>query len=84
MQKTLTGQTHPPGGAAGKASACNAGDPASVPGSGRSPAEGDGYPLQYSRLENPMDRGAFQATVHGVAKSWTRLSNYTTVTTTVH
>ena len=62
-----------PGGSDGKESACNAGDPGSIPGSGRSP--GDGYPLQYSCLENPMDRRAWQATVHGVTKSWTWLSN---------
>ena len=53
----------------GKESACNAGDPSLIPGSGRSPGEGNGYPLQYSCLENPMDRGAWRATVHGVAKS---------------
>ena len=45
----------------GKESACNAGDPASIPGSGRSPGEGNGSPLQYSCLENPMDRGAWQS-----------------------
>ena len=44
-----------------------------IPGSGRSPGEGNGNPLQYSCLENPMDRGAWWATVHGVTKSWTRL-----------
>ena len=60
-------------------SACNAGDPGSIPGLGRSPGEGDGTPLQYSCLENPMDRGAWRATVHGVAKSQTRLSNFTSV-----
>ena len=48
-----------PGGSDGKASACNAGDLGSVLGSGRSPGEGDGYPLQYSCLKNPMDRGAW-------------------------
>ena len=53
----------------GKSSACNAGDLGLVPGSGRSPGEGNGNPLQYSCLENPMDRGAWQAPVHGVAKS---------------
>ena len=53
----------------------NAGDLSSVPGSGRSPEEGNGDPLQYSGLENPMDRGAWRATVRGVIKSWTRLSN---------
>ena len=54
-----------------KASACNAGDLGSIPGSGRSPGEGNGHPLRYSCLENPMDRGAWWATVHGVAKSRT-------------
>ena len=49
--------------------ACNARDPGSIPGSGRSPGEGNGNPLQYSSLENPVDRGAWQAIVHGVAKS---------------
>ena len=52
----------------GKESACNAGDPGSIPGLGRSPGEGNGNPLQYSCLGNPMDR-AWQATVHGVPKS---------------
>ena len=51
-----------------KESACNAGDPGSIPGWERYPGEGNGDPLQYSCLENPMDRGAWQATVHGVAK----------------
>ena len=63
-----------PGDSDGKESACNAGDLGSIPGSGRSPGEGNGYPLQYSCLENPMDRVAWQATVHGVTKSRTRLS----------
>ena len=63
-----------PGDSDGKESACNAGDLGSIPGSGRSPGEGNGYPLQYSCLENPMDRVAWQATVHGVTKSQTRLS----------
>ena len=62
-----------------KASACNAGDLSSIPGSGRSPGEGNGNPLQYSCLENPMDGGAWWATVHGVAKSRTRLSNFTSL-----
>ena len=53
----------------------NAGDLGSIPGSGRSPGEGNGNPLQYSCLENPMDRGACSFTVHGAAKSWTRLSD---------
>ena len=64
-----------PGGSDGKESACNAGDPDSIPELGRSPGEGKGYPPQYSCLENPIDRGAWQATVHGVAKSQTRLSD---------
>ena len=55
----------------GKESACSAGEPGSIPGSGRSSGEGNGNPLQYSCLENPMDGGAWQATVHGVAKSRT-------------
>ena len=58
-----------PGGSEGKASACNVGDMGSIPGSGRSPGEGNGNPLQYSCLENSMDRGAWWATVHGVAKT---------------
>ena len=66
-----------PGGSDGKASACNAGDPGSIPGSGRSPGEGNGNPLQYSCLENSIDEGGWQATVHGVAKSRTRLSDFT-------
>ena len=53
-----------PGGTEVKASASTAGDPGSIPGSGRSPGEGNGNPLQYSCLENPMDRGALWATVH--------------------
>ena len=57
------------GSSAGKESTCNAGDPSSIPGLGRSVGEGNGYPLEYSCLENPMDRGAWQATVNGVAKS---------------
>ena len=60
-----------PDGSDGEASAYNVGDLGSVPGLGRSPGEGNGNPLQYSCLENPMDRRAWQATVHGVAKSWT-------------
>ena len=66
-----------PGGSEVKASACNAGDLGSIPGSGRSPGEGNGNPLQYSWLENPMDGGPWWATVHGVVKSWTRLSDFT-------
>ena len=64
---------HFPGGSDRKESACNAGDPRLISGLGRFPGEGNGYPLQYSRLENPMDRGAWRATVHGVTNSWTRL-----------
>ena len=68
-----------PGGSEVKASACNAGDLGSIPGSGRSPGEGNGNPLQYSCLENLMDGGAWWATVHGVAKSRTRLSDFTSL-----
>ena len=57
-----------------QAPACNAGDPGSIPGLGRSPGEGNGNPLQYSCLDNSMDRGAWWATVNGVTKSQTRLS----------
>ena len=53
----------------------NAGDAGSIPGSGRSPGEGNGNPLQCSCLENPTDRGAWLATVRGVTKSWTQLSD---------
>ena len=66
-----------PGGSEVKASASNAEDPGSIPGSGRSPGEGNGNPLQYSCLENPTDGGAWWATVHGIAKSQTQLSNFT-------
>ena len=65
------------GGSGFKASACNAGDLGLIPGLGRSPGEGNGNPLQYSCLENPMDGGSWWATVHGVAKSQTPLSNFT-------
>ena len=65
-----------PHSSAGKESACSVGDLGSIPGLGRSPGEGSGYPLQYSDLENSMDKGDWQATVHGVAKSWTRLSDF--------
>ena len=66
-----------PCGSDGKESACNAGDLSSIPRLGRSPGEGNGNSLQYSCLENPMDGGAWWATVHGVAKSRRRLSDYT-------
>ena len=56
----------------------NAGDAGSIPGLARFPGEGNGNPLQYSCLEKPMDRGAWQATVHGITKSWTQLSDWTT------
>ena len=64
-----------PGGSDGKESVSNAGDPGSTPVSGRSPGIGNGNPLQYSCLENPIDRGAWWATVNGVAKSRIRLSD---------
>ena len=69
-----------PGGSDGKEPTCNAGDLGSTPGSGRSPGEGNGYPLLYSHLENPMEREEAHgqrslAPVHGVTKSWTGLSS---------
>ena len=60
-----------PGSSDGKACACNAGNPGSIPGSGRSPGEGHSNPLQYSCLENSLERRAWRATVHGLAKNWT-------------
>ena len=66
-----------PGGSEGKASACNAGDQGSIPGLGRYPGEGNENPFQYSCLENPMDGGAWEAAVHGVAEGRTRLSEFT-------
>ena len=63
-----------PGGSDGKESACNTGDTASIPGLERSPGERNGFPFQYSCLENPLDREAWQVTVHGVAKSQKPLS----------
>jgi len=60
-----------PGGSDGEESTCNVGYLGSIPRFGRSPGEGNSYPLQYSDLENSMDRGAWQATVHGVTKSRT-------------
>ena len=62
-----------PGGSDGKVSAYSAGDLGSIPGSGRSPGEGNGNPRQYSCLENPMDRGVWWATVQGAAESQTQL-----------
>ena len=66
-----------PGGSDGKTSTNNPGDPGSSRGSGRSPGEENCNPLQYTCLENPMDGGAWWAIVPGVAKSWTRLSDFT-------
>ena len=63
------------GGSDSEETARHVGNQGSIPGSGRSPGEGNGYPLQYSCLGNPMDRGAWWATVHGATKSWTRLSD---------
>ena len=68
-----------PGGSDDKASACHAADLSSIPGLGRSSGEGNGNPLQYSCLENPMDRGAWWAIVHGVTKSQTCLSEFTSL-----
>ena len=65
-----------PGGSGSKESTCNKGDGGLILGSGRSPGEGNGYPLQYSCLENSMDRVAWWATVHGVAKNQTQLRYY--------
>ena len=66
-----------PGGSDGKESACSSGDQGSIPGLEDSPGEGNGNPLQYSCLENPMDGEAWWAAVHGVAKSWTQQSDFT-------
>ena len=60
-----------PGGSDGKEGTCNQGDLSSIPGLGRSPREGKGYPLQYSCLENPIGRGAWWAIIHGVTKTQT-------------
>ena len=68
-----------PGGSDSKASAHNAGDPGSIPELGRSPGEGNGNPLQYSCLENSMDGGAWWAIVHKIAKSQTRLNDFTSL-----
>ena len=68
-----------PGGSDSVESACNAGDRGSIPGLGRSPGEGNGNPLQYSCLENPMNEGAWQAIVRGVAKTGTQLSDFTSL-----
>ena len=63
-------------GSDGKEYTCNVGDLGSIPELGRSPGEGKGYPVQYSCLENPMDRGTWWATVHGIAKSRTGLNDF--------
>ena len=65
----LPGKWEFPGGSDGKGSTCNVGDLGLILGSGRSPGEGNGYSLQYSCLENPMERGVWQAVVHGFEKS---------------
>ena len=65
-----------PEGSSGRESASNAGDLGLSPGSGKTLGERNGNLLQYSRLENSMDRGAWQATVHGVAKRWTQLNTF--------
>ena len=82
----ITSSSSFPGGSEDKASACNAGDLGSIPGLERSPGEGNGNRFQYSYLENPMDRGAYRATVHRVAKSQTQLSDFTSLTSsrTIH
>ena len=69
--KRVLGKLGFPVGSDSKQSTCDAGDPGWIPGLGRSPGEDHGNTLQCSCLENPMDRGAWRATVHGVAKSWT-------------
>ena len=68
-----------PDGSEVKASSCNVGEMGLIPVSGRFLGEENGNPLQYSCLDNPMDRGAWWATVHGVAKSWARLSDFTSL-----
>ena len=65
-----------PGGSISRESTCDAGDPDSIPGRGRSPGEGNGYSLQYPCLGNPMDPGAWWAPVHRVAKTWMRLNHH--------
>ena len=76
MDGSITRKKGFPGGSESKESACSAGDWGSIPGLGRSPGEENGNPLQDSCLENPMDRGAWWATICGVSKSWTWLSDY--------
>ena len=74
--RELKGNMGFPSGSGGKESTCNAWDLGLIPWLGSQLGEGNGNPLQYSCLENPIGRGAWQATVHGVAKSWTRLSDF--------
>ena len=74
LSRERVAEVRVPAGSNGKEFACNARDPGSIPGSGRSPGEGNGNPLQYHCQENSMDRGAWCAMVHGVTKSWMRLS----------
>ena len=76
LRTSVSGPSCLPAGSEVKASACSAGDLGLIPESGRSPGEGNGNPLQYSCLENPMEGGAWWATAHGVAKSRTRLSGF--------
>ena len=77
MQRYLLRELGFPGGLDGKESACNIEDLALIPGLGRPSGEGNGNPLEYSCLENPMNGGAWYTTVHGVAKCRTRLSDFT-------
>ena len=84
LRELVTDREAFPGGSDGKASAYNVGYPGSIPGSGRSPGDGNGNPLQYSCLENPTDGRAWLASVHGVAKSQTRLSDFTTTREALH
>ena len=72
----ITSDIGSPGGSEVKVSAFNVGDQGSIPGLGRSPGEGNGNLLQCSCLENPMEGGAWWATVHGITKRWTRLSDF--------
>ena len=73
LRNSIEGDKGFPGGSVVKNPPANAGDVGLIPGSGRSPGEGNGHPLQYFCLGNPMDRGAWWATVHESQKSWTRL-----------
>ena len=78
IKEVLCARSGFPGSSAGKESTCNAGDLGSIPGSGKCPGGGHGNPLQYSYLRIRMDRGAWWATVHGVAKSWTQIKRLST------